>query len=202
MNKPKKVGLYIRISTLHQNTDLQLTSLKDYCSRRGWGIKNIYRDIGESGKKESRPAFDRLLKDAARGDIKTIVVFRCDRFSRSVRHFINTLHTLEKNGVGFVSVNEGIDLTSNNPLNKVVMLLVSALAEMELNILKSRQKAGITAAKDKGVKFGRPRLGFDVKKALELRGSGLSLRKISKSLGISVSTLCRNLPKPSNIAVS
>jgi len=82
------------------------------------------------------------------------------------------------------------------------MLLVSALAEMELNILKSRQTAGITAAKDRGVKFGRPRLGFDVKKALELRGSGLSLRKISKSLGISVSTLCRNLPKPSNIGVS
>lgn len=198
----KRVGLYVRISTGHQSVDLQLQALRDYCKSRGWEIVKVYEDKGESGKSESRPAFDEMMQDAARGRLDTVLVFRCDRFSRSVRHFVNTLHALEQMGVGFVSVNEGIDLTSDNPLTKVVMLLVSALAEMELSILKERQAAGIKAAQGRGVRFGRPRAGFDIKKAMELRENGLSLRKTAKALGVSVSTLSRNLPRIADKAVA
>ena len=198
MNKSahaKRAGLYVRVSTGHQTTEPQLQALRDICRQRGWDIVDIYEDKNESGKKESRPAFDRLLHDCAQGKIDTVLVFRCDRFSRSVRHFVNTLHTLERLGVGFVSASEGIDLTVDNPLTKVVMLLISALAEMELSILKERQTAGIRSALERGVRFGRPHAGFDIRRAMELQSEGLSLRKIAKTLGVSVSTLSRNLPK-------
>jgi DNA invertase Pin-like site-specific DNA recombinase len=115
-NKTKRVALYCRVSTGHQSTDAQRAELTALAERRGWSIHKVYEDKGESGKKESRPAFDEMMADSAKGKIDIVVVWRCDRFSRSVRHFVNTLHSLEQMGVGFFSANEGIDLTSENPL--------------------------------------------------------------------------------------
>lgn len=192
--KKKTAAIYVRMSTLHQH-DIQQKDLVEYCQRRGWNYV-LYLDKGQSGKKETRPALDRMMKDAASKKFDLVCVWRCDRFSRSVRHFVNSIYYLEQLGVGFISVSESIDLSSDNPLTKVVMLLISSLAELEHSILLERQSAGIQRAKENGVQFGRPRVGFDIRKALVLRNEqGYSLRQLARELKISVSTLSRNLPK-------
>src|SRR4030042_5480232 len=112
--KPEKVGIYARVSTLDkgQDTELQFSDLRTYASARGWKVFKEYVDEGQPSSKEQRPAFNQLMEDARKRKIDIILVWRLDRFGRSLRHLIVSLDAIKTLGLGFVSFKESIDFTT------------------------------------------------------------------------------------------
>jgi len=190
-----RVGIYGRISTLDkgQDVDLQLGPLREYAQARGWTVYKEYIDEGVSGAKQRRPALDDLLHAARRREIDVILVWKLDRFARSLRHLILTLGELEAIGVAFVSLTENIDVTT--PTGRLLVHILGALGEFERDLIRERVKAGLARARAKGKQLGRPRKVFHRDQVEKLRAQGLSYRKIGKQLGISPALalrLCRN----------
>ena len=109
-----RVALYGRVSTSngHQDPEMQLRELRDYSSSRGWTIVEEFTDRGVSGSKDSRPALNRLMADAGRRKFDIVLVWKLDRFGRSVRHLVNALAELEALGIAFVSLRDNLDLTT------------------------------------------------------------------------------------------
>lgn len=179
-------GIYARVSTTDQTCDLQLRDLRAFCEQRAWQAIE-YVDTGVSGAKASREQLDRLMLDARRGKLSTVVVWRFDRFARSTKHLLDALEEFKALGIGFVSHQEAIDTTS--PMGKLLFTIVAAMAEMERSILIERVRAGVTAAKAKGKSCGRPKKVFRRDTAIEMRSMGYSWRKISRMLNVPVSTI-------------
>lgn len=169
-----------------QNPEMQLVELREYASRRGWHIYGAYTDR-TSGAKESRPELDRLLTDARRRRFDIILVWRVDRFGRSVKHLVNMVAELDAFGVQFVSLEEGIDLST--PQGRVMFHVIAAMAQFEREVTQERIRAGLLNAKRNGKKLGRPRIVLAAKKVLKLRAAGLSYRNIGKKLKCSVATV-------------
>lgn len=188
-SKSNRVRLYLRCSTNHQDLDVQRHDLTAYAERRGWTVVEVYEDKGVSGAKDSRPALDRMMEAVRRGKVDTVLVWRFDRFARSLSHLISALHEFDALGVHFASVTENIDTTT--PSGRLVFSIIGAIAEFERLLIQERVKAGVARAREKGVQFGRPRVGFDYKKALELRGDGWSLGRIARQMNVSTSTIWR-----------
>ena len=108
-----RVGLYAKVSTTYgQNPEVQLAELRDYASLRGWTVAGEYVDEGVSGAKESRPALNRLMADAHRRRFAVLLVWKVDRFGRSLRHLVNALADLDAIGVAFVSLRDNLDLST------------------------------------------------------------------------------------------
>jgi len=185
----KRVAIYARISTSdkRQDLDTQLIPLKEYVSARGWSTYEIYTDE-ISGSKEKRVGLDMLLDSAKKRLFDTVLVYRFDRFARSTKHLINSLEMFRALGIDFISYQENID--TSTPAGKAMFTMVSAFAEFERSIIQERVKSGIAKAKAKGVKMGRPRnINVDTYKIRELKGDGLSVRKIASLLSIPKSTV-------------
>ena len=138
---------------MDQNLDNQLDDLRKYVGRRGWGEAVEYADKA-SGAKDSRPALDALLKAARRREIDVVVVWRLDRLGRSLKHLLDVLHELTALGVGFVSLNEGIDATT--PAGRLQLHLLGAFAEFERARIQERVRAGLARARREGKRLGRP----------------------------------------------
>jgi DNA invertase Pin-like site-specific DNA recombinase len=194
--KPPKVAIYARVSTLDkgQDTEVQLRDLRAYAHARGWAIAGEYVDEGQSGGKDRRPELDRLLKDARKRKIDLILCWRLDRLGRSLKHLILTLDELQSLGVGFVSYNENLDLTSST--GRLMFQLLGAFAEFERNLIKERVVAGLANARAKGKKLGRPAKTINVDKMIALRTQGYTLRAIAEVMGVShafVNKTLRNL---------
>ena len=151
-----RVGIYARVSTLDggQDTEVQLRDLRSYAQARGWTIADEYVDKGQSGAKDRRPELDRLMKDVRKRKVDLILCWRLDRLGRSLKHLILTLDELQSIGVGFVSYNENLDLTTST--GRLMFQLLGAFAEFERNLIRERVKAGLANAKAKGAKLGRP----------------------------------------------
>ncbi len=149
--KPERVGIYVRVSTLDkgQDVELQLSDLRAYATARGWATKE-YVDIGESGSKERRPSFDRMMDDARKRKIDVILVWRLDRFGRSLKHLILHLDEIKTIGVGFVSFKESLDFTT--PTGRLMTHLLAAFAEFEKELIRERVRAGVAHARTKGKK--------------------------------------------------
>jgi DNA invertase Pin-like site-specific DNA recombinase len=192
-----RVALYARISTNGhgQDPEMQLRELREYTDRRGWKIVEEYVDRGVSGAKASRPALNRLMADAQRRKIDTVLVWKLDRFGRSLRHLVNAIAELEVLGVAFVSLRDNLDLTT--PSGRLMFQIIGAMAEFERSLIQERVKAGLRNAKAKGKKLGRPREYVDESKVEALRASGASWRAIAKELGLGVGTVHRTSPKRS-----
>src|ERR1039458_7338689 len=126
--KPKRVALYVRVSTGEQNLDLQLDELTEYASFRKWGLVETYADK-MSGAKDRRPALDRLMADAKRGKFDVVAVWRFDRLARSTSHLLRALEEFAALGVDFVSLKESID--TRTPTGKMVFTVLQAVAELE-----------------------------------------------------------------------
>ncbi len=178
-----RVAIYCRVSTLDQSNDSQLLDLKRYIQERGWHTFREYCDNGISGTKDSRPALNELMDDAKKRKFDAVLVWRFDRFARSTRHLINALEEFKNLGIDFVSYQENIDTSS--PLGSAIFTIISAVAQLERDIIAERVKAGLRRAKENGVTIGRPRLTVDRQEVLRLRAQGLSLRKIGETVGIS-----------------
>jgi DNA invertase Pin-like site-specific DNA recombinase len=188
--KPKRVALYIRISTGDQNPDLQRNELPEYCDRRKWPVVETYSDT-MSGAKDKRPSLDRLMADARRGKFDAVVVWRFDRFARSSSHLLKALEEFSALGIDFVSVTEAID--TSTPAGKMVFTVLGAVAELERTIIRERVIAGQKAAKRRGVRFGRPEVELDVDRARKLRSKGMSWRAMSAEMNVPKDTLIRRL---------
>ena len=145
-----RAALYARVSTSNngQDPEVQLRELREYVKRRGWEIASEYVDVGISGSKEKRPQLDRLLADAHRRRFDAVVVWKFDRFARSVSHLLRALETFQSLGIEFVSLTEGVD--TSTPMGKMVFTVLGAVAELERSLIVERVKAGLRNARAKG----------------------------------------------------
>jgi DNA invertase Pin-like site-specific DNA recombinase len=182
---------YLRVSRQDQDPRLQDDETKEFVSRRGWKLTDTYTDHGISGAKDRRPELDRLLGDARRKRFDVLLVWRSDRMFRSLKNMVNTLDDLTSLGIAFTSVTEPFDTTC--PSGKLFMHIVSAMGEFERSILIERTRAGVAAARRRGVRVGRPRARLDDDHLRELRADGWSVRRIAESLGVGSSTIQRRL---------
>ena len=151
-NHLPRVAIYARVSTTDQSTDPQLLDLRKYVSDRGWKIYGEYIDEGISGTKDSRPALDELMDDARKRRFDMVLVWRFDRFARSTRHLIVALEEFKNLGIDFVSHQENIDTSS--PLGSAIFTIISAVAQLERDIIAERVKAGLRRAVANGKKLG------------------------------------------------
>jgi len=182
-----RVAIYARVSTTEQSTESQLLDLGRYVRERGWDIFREYVDEGISGTKDSRPALNELMNDAKKRRFDVVLVWRFDRFARSTKHLILALEEFKNLGIDFVSFQENIDTSS--PLGSAIFTIISAVAQLERDIIAERVKAGLRRAKENGKRLGRPRVKVDVQEILRMRSQGLSLRAIAKETGISRTTV-------------
>ena len=179
-----RAALYARVSTTDQTTDNQLLEPRRYAEARGWTVTE-YVDEGVSGAKESRPALDRLLKDARRRRLDALVVWRLDRLGRNLRHLILTLDELTALGVSFVSLGEGID--TSTPAGRLQVHILGAIAEFERARIAERVRLGVARAKAQGKRLGRPRRHVTDVEIASL--AHLPLRQAAAQLGVSKSFL-------------
>lgn len=187
-----RVALYARVSTNYgQHPEMQLAELREYSSRRGWTVTGEYVDEGVSGARERRPALDRLWVDCRKRRVDAVVVYRYDRFARSLRQLVNALEEFRAMGVEFVSLHEGVD--TSTPNGRLVFGIFASIAEFERELIRSRVRSGLASAKAKGKKLGRPRTMVNSTQVAALRATGTSWRDISERLGIGVGTACRAL---------
>ena len=186
-----RVALYARVSTSNgqQDPEMQLAELREYAARRRWQITDEYCDEGVSGSKESRPALNRLMSDAQRRKFDAVLVWKIDRFGRSLKHLVNALAELAAFGVAFVSLHDNLDLST--PSGRLMFQIIGAMAEFERALIQERVRAGLRNARAKGKRLGRPCRKVDVTKIAALRASGKSWRAISQELGVGIATLYR-----------
>lgn len=193
-----RAAIYARVSTNngHQSPAMQLNELRDYCQRRGWEISGEYVDNGVSGAKERRPELDRLLADCQKRQADAVVVYRYDRFARSLRQLVNALDEFRALGIEFVSLHEGVD--TSTPNGRLVFGIFASIAEFERELIRDRVRSGLAAARARGKRLGRPRVAVDALKVTRLRAQGRSWASISSELGIGKGTAQRaflRLPK-------
>ena len=181
--------IYARVSTINAGQDptLQTRELREYCERRSWVVFDTYVDNGFSGKKDSRPQLNRMMQDAHERRFDVVVVWRFDRFARSVSHLLRALETFNALGVEFVSLSEAVD--TSTPMGKMIFTVLGAVAELERNLIVERVRAGLRHARAKGKRLGRPRKSVDAAEVRKLRAAGESWRKIARKLDVSVGTV-------------
>jgi DNA invertase Pin-like site-specific DNA recombinase len=186
-----KAALYARVSTTNNGQDpqVQLRELREYCERRGWTVASEFVDVGISGTKEKRPELDRLLADAHRRRFDAVVVWKFDRFARSVSHLLRALETFQTLRIEFVSLTEGVD--TSTPMGKMVFTVLGAVAELERSLIVERVKAGLRNARAKGKRLGRPRVVVDASRIATLRAQGLSWAAIAERLDVGEGTVYR-----------
>jgi len=175
---------------------MQTRELREYCERRGWKFAGEYVDEGISGTKDSRPELNRLMADAHRRGFDAVVVWRFDRFARSVPHLLRALETFKAPGIEFVSLSEQVD--TSTPVGKIVFTVLGAAAELERSLIAERVKAGLRNAQAKGKRLGRPRVAVGAARIGALRAHGRSWREITAEMGISKGSAQRafcGLPK-------
>jgi|ERR1051325_4945986 DNA invertase Pin-like site-specific DNA recombinase len=193
---PKRAALYARVSTRQhgQNPETQLLPLRDLSTARGLTIIDEYVDIGISGAKSSRPELDRLMRDSRKRRFDVVLVFRFDRFARSVKHLVMALEEFHALGIDFVSLNESID--TSTPMGKMVFTILAAVAELERALIRERVQAGVDRARRQNKRLGRPRVIVDREKVRRwIEEDGRSVKSVAKDLGIGRATVDRILGK-------
>ena len=180
-----RVGIYARVSTHDQQTlPMQLARMKEYIGHRGWTLTVEVEEVGSGAK--TRPKREELLRMAKRRDIDAILVWKLDRFGRSLADLVMTLNELREIGVVFVSLTESLDFST--PSGRAMAGMLSTFAEFERDIIRERVKAGIASTREKGKPHGRPQTAAKKKdevKRLYKNGKGLNKSEIARKLKIS-----------------
>jgi DNA invertase Pin-like site-specific DNA recombinase len=185
----KRAALYMRVSTVDQHPETQLQELRQFASGRGLDVVEEYTDHGVSGTRARRPALDRMLKDAHRRRFDVVVVWACDRLARSTKHFLQVLDELNELGIQFLSQREAID--TDGPLGRAIIVIVSAVAELERSLIVERVRAGMRRAKLEGRRIGRTPLDVNHSALVQDRLSGMSLTRVAKKYGLSRASVVR-----------
>ena len=189
-----RVATYVRVSTQQQDMRLQTAELGQYIASRGWTQTDCYEDI-MSGAKANRPGLARLMTDAQGRKFDVVVCWKLDRFGRSLVDCLNNIRTLERAGVRFIAVTQGLDTDQQNPASRFLLHVLGAAAEFERSLIRERVSAGMRAAKKSGAALGRPRRVFNRDEVYELRRQGKSIAQISRELKIGVGTVARTLAR-------
>ena len=191
-----RVALYARVSTngKQQDPEMQLRELREYASRRGWVIVQEFVDRGVSGTKEKRPQLDAMMHAAHQRHVDAVMVWKLDRFARSLKHLVNALAEFDALGVAFISLRDNLDLTT--PSGRLMFQIIGAMAEFERSLIIERVKAGLhnpdkPGFSSRGKRLGRPRVSVPQAKVERLKREGLSLRAIAREIGVSKTTILR-----------
>src|SRR5215472_8355342 len=178
----KRAAIYARVSTHNgQNPEMQLEEVRQYCRRREWTVVREYVDKGVCGAQESRPSLDQLLTDCRKRAVDCVVVYRYDRFARSLRQLVNALEDFRSLDIDFISIHEGVDTSTAN--GRLVFGIFASIAEFERELIRDRVRSGLAAAKARGKVLGRPRIVADAHEIASLRASGAPWRTISRKAG-------------------
>jgi putative DNA-invertase from lambdoid prophage Rac len=195
--KKQTIAVYSRVSTVGQKTDSQLREVRSYIKRR-WPKAEV-REFSDtaSGSKFTREGLDALMEEVRSGKIETVAIYKLDRLGRSLQHLAQLIGEFERSGVSLVATSQGIDTSHDNPAGRLQMNVLAAVAEFERGVIVERVRAGLDAAKARGVKLGRPAsLAAKVPEVRRLLDAGLSVRKVAAELDIpvgSASKLCREV---------
>src|ERR1700730_12910368 len=191
-NSVQRVALYARVSTAngHQDPEMQLRELREFVERRGWQITGEYVDRGVSGSKDRRPALDQMMAAVQGRKCDAILVWKLDRFARSLKHLVNALAEFEALGVAFVSLRDNLDRTT--PAWRLMFQIIGAMAEFERSLIQERVRAGLRNARAKGKRLGRPTVSIPTAKVQRLRSQGVSLSQIAEATGVAKATLLRH----------
>ena len=176
-----KTAIYARVSTTDQNCEMQIRELREYVTRRGWGTSAEFIDSGFSGAKASRPALDRLMSAAARREFDCVLVYKIDRFGRSVLHLSQQLAALTSYGVRFIAVSQGIDTDASNPSSRLMLTILAGVAEFEREIIRERTLSGVRLAKANGKTLGRPDADLPARRSCAAPRGGLELARDRKA---------------------
>ncbi|PYU25521.1 MAG: resolvase [Acidobacteria bacterium] len=186
-----RTALYARVSTRDKGQDvgMQVREFQEFCQRRNWTVADQYIDDGISSSKERRPQLERLMFDAKKRKFDAVLVYRFDRFARSMRELVNALAEFQSLGIEFISLHEGID--TSTPNGRLVFGIMASVAEFERELIRDRVRSGIQHAKAKGKRLGRPRVQVDAGRIDGLRRQGRSWSQISRETGLSTSGVRR-----------
>ena len=187
----KRVATYTRVSTLDQHPEMQEEELVQYVARRNWTLHKKYSDKGVSGASEKRPGLDALLDDCRRRKVDVVVVWKFDRFARSLKQLVNALDLFRQLGIGFVSCTEAID--TSLPHGEMLFQIIGAIAQWERSLIAERVRAGLQHARTKGKRLGRPPLRqLTSKEVAELKSERARrkspFRTLAMKYGVSVFT--------------
>ena len=185
----KRAAFYVRVSTVDQHPETQLRELREYAQRRGLSVapEHEYVDHGFGGAKARRPALDRMVEDARRRRFEVLIVWSCDRLTRSAKHFLQCLDELDY--VQFVSLREAFD--TSGALGRAFLGIVAVLGEeVERALLVERVRSGMARARAEGRQIGRARLDVNREQVIHDRRSGMSLTLVAKKHGISRASVC------------
>ena len=191
----KRVALYARVSTAKkdesgefiQDPEVQLQALREYARQQGWTVSSEYVDRA-SGAKEKRPALDRLMADARIKKFDVVLVWKFDRFARSLKMLVDSLALFQELGIDFISYKENIDTTTS--MGRLIFHINSAYAEFEREIIRDRVMAGIKAKREKTGTWGRRKIDTAIQtKINELIQAGISIRKVAQNLQLSTRTV-------------
>ena len=183
----KRIALYARTSTLDkQDPEMQLREMREFCKLRGWEPVEVYEDRGYTGTNTNRPMLKQLLLDAKAHQFDLVLVWKLDRWGRSLREIVLMLQELTDSNVEFCSVKDALDLSTSQ--GRLMMHIIAAFAQFEADVIRMRVIAGLENARANGKQLGRPKLRDD--RAINaLRASGLTLRQIASQLNISKGTV-------------
>ena len=199
MKEIRRAAIYVRCSTAEQETEAQEIEVREYCDRRGWSY-TVYRDKGQSGSKNDRPALNSMLSDLRRRRFDVVVVWKLDRLARSLRQLLTIGEECRSLGVDLVSLRQNIDTTL--PAGRLTFQILGAVAEFERELLRERVRAGMNHAKRTGKHVGRPSLRkfqtSDIERMRELWSNGTSLRKLAKDFETTQWTVARITAKNNN----
>jgi putative DNA-invertase from lambdoid prophage Rac len=205
-----KTALYIRVSTLDQNPDAQRRELEEYAARHEWPVVEVFEDRA-SGADTKRPALVRLLDAARKGKIETVLVWKLDRFGRSMIDLLDNMVVLETERVRFIAVTQGIDTGADysNPSARFFFHILAAVAELERGIIRERVQSGmkryqkdladgkigktVHTRSGKDLPPGRTRRVFDIERVKALQANGANLCQISRQIGVPRATIQRRL---------
>lgn len=199
--KSPRVACYLRVSTAEQSFAAQEKHCRDYARRRGWKNLTIYREKKSGGGQASRPVLAQVIEACRAGLFDLVLVYKLDRFGRSVAHMTHLLDELAARRVGFVCSSQNIDTTDENPIGELLRHILTAVAGFERSLIRERVRSGMDAARERGVKWGRPRASEEkiaAARALRAANPDWSLRKLAEESGIStgyLSRLFRGQPK-------
>jgi DNA invertase Pin-like site-specific DNA recombinase len=185
----KRAALYCRVSTIDQHIESQLYDLRQLAEQRGIQVVKEYTDKGVSGLKARRPGLDALMTDARQRKFSVVLVAAFDRVARSTKHFLHVMDEFDSLGIEFVSKREGV--ATGDPMGRLFMTIISAIAELERALTADRVKSGMEMARRMGKQIGRARLDVNRDQVIEDRRSGMSLTQVAKKHGISRASVCR-----------
>ena len=185
-----RVALYARVSKNNgsQSPEMQLRELREYAAHKGWMITAEYVECISSAK-ERRPELENLMAACRKKSVDVVLVYRYDRFARSLPQLVNALEEFRTLGIDFVSLHEGVD--TSTPNGRLIFGIFASIAQFERELIRDRVRSGLANARAKGKKLGRPRTFVSESKVLEMRKQGLSWRSIAKKLGVGIGTVHR-----------